>query len=368
MEPSVIKMSQDDQFLKFTLDNINVSLANALRRTVLSDIPIVVFKTFPHDKNKADIKINTSRMNNEILKQRLACIPIHIKDLKFPLEDYVINIKKKNDTETIQIVTTEDFEIIDKNTNKALDKAKRDEIFPPSSLTDDFIDFVRLRPSISDEIDGEEIDIVCTLDVGTAKQDGAYNVVSTCSYAASQDLVKVNDTWTQKLADYKSQGLSKEEIAEEKANWDTLEAKRIIKPDSFDYIIETVGIFSNTSIIYKACHILIDKFEKLVNIFESDDELIKTSNKNMSNCFDIILNNEDYTVGKVLEFIFYKKHYGKILTFCAFNKAHPHDTYSTICLAFEKVTEKSEILTYFTNVCKDAKGIFEKLADNFKED
>jgi DNA-directed RNA polymerase alpha subunit len=37
--------------LTFTLSNINVSIANGLRRTILSDIPVIAFKTFPHSEN-----------------------------------------------------------------------------------------------------------------------------------------------------------------------------------------------------------------------------------------------------------------------------------------------------------------------------
>jgi DNA-directed RNA polymerase alpha subunit len=66
--------------LLFTLSGVNVSLANAIRRTILSDIPLIVFRTSPHEQNKANIILNTTRLNNEILKQRLSCIPIHIKD------------------------------------------------------------------------------------------------------------------------------------------------------------------------------------------------------------------------------------------------------------------------------------------------
>ena len=38
---------------------------------LLSNIPTVVFKTFPYSENKCDITKNTTRFNNEILKQRL---------------------------------------------------------------------------------------------------------------------------------------------------------------------------------------------------------------------------------------------------------------------------------------------------------
>ena len=65
-----------------TISNINCSLANALRRVILANIPTVVFRTSPYEKNDATFHINTSRLNNEILKQRLSCIPIHISDME----------------------------------------------------------------------------------------------------------------------------------------------------------------------------------------------------------------------------------------------------------------------------------------------
>ena len=75
----VVKNSLETKgVLQFTLDNTNVSIANAIRRTILSDIPIVIIDT-KHEK--FNILQNTTRFNNEILKQRLGCIPIHIKNL-----------------------------------------------------------------------------------------------------------------------------------------------------------------------------------------------------------------------------------------------------------------------------------------------
>ena len=87
--------TEDDSHLRFCLSNANVSIANGLRRTILADIPIVVFRTAPHEKNNATIQINTGRMNNEILKQRLSCIPIHISDVNTPIENYQLEIDKK---------------------------------------------------------------------------------------------------------------------------------------------------------------------------------------------------------------------------------------------------------------------------------
>ena len=78
---SLISLKQEKNgILSFTIENVNVSFVNAIRRTILSDIPTLAFNCFPHDKNDANFIKNTTRLNNEILKQRLQCIPIHIND------------------------------------------------------------------------------------------------------------------------------------------------------------------------------------------------------------------------------------------------------------------------------------------------
>ena len=90
MSAQIISLKESADFLTFTIENIDVGYVNGLRRTILSDIPVVVFKTTPHDENKATIITNTSRLNNEIIKQRLSCIPICIKDLGFDLKNYIL--------------------------------------------------------------------------------------------------------------------------------------------------------------------------------------------------------------------------------------------------------------------------------------
>ena len=88
-----------------------MSIANALRRIIVSDIPTFVFRTYPYNENKAEIRHNTTRLHNEIIKQRLSCIPIHIQDMGFPYKDYVIELDVKNETDNIVYVTTRDFKI-----------------------------------------------------------------------------------------------------------------------------------------------------------------------------------------------------------------------------------------------------------------
>ena len=151
--------------MTFTITKTDVSYVNAIRRTILSDIPIVVFKTSPHSENNSDIIVNTSRLNNEVIKQRLSCIPICISNLNEPFNDYLLEVNVENNTDTVMYVTTEDFTIKDLVSGKLLPKDKVREIFPADDHTGYFIDFVRLRPRISDEIPGEKIHLTCDFDI-----------------------------------------------------------------------------------------------------------------------------------------------------------------------------------------------------------
>ena len=95
MDPVIKINSEESNTLKFTMSNINHSLANSLRRIVLSDVPTLVFRTFPHNESKVDIITNTSRLNNEIIKQRIGCISIHITDVVFLTKNMLLKSIRK---------------------------------------------------------------------------------------------------------------------------------------------------------------------------------------------------------------------------------------------------------------------------------
>jgi hypothetical protein len=260
MNPHLEPFDTNDNTFGFTLSGVNVSIANALRRTMLSDIPLVVFRTTPNDMNKCNIIANTSRLNNEIIKQRLSCIPIHIKDIEdFPIKNYIMEVNIENTSDTIMFVTTEHFEIRDLVTGKMLPKDKVREIFPADDITGYFIDFVRLRPKISDEIPGEKLHLTCEFDISSAKEDGMFNAVSTCSYGFTGDIAAQDAELVRKIQTWKDEGKNEKEIKFETANWKLLDAKRIFKKDSFDFALESVGVYTNNEIIDIACKVLIKK-------------------------------------------------------------------------------------------------------------
>jgi RNA polymerase Rpb3/Rpb11 dimerisation domain len=165
MHPVLKTIVDERDVTRFTLSSINVSLANALRRTILSDIPTTTFYTETYNDNQCTIFVNTTRLHNEILKQRLSCIPIHEKDTAVLPGRYILELDVSNDTDNMMIVTTEDFKIRNKETGAYASDAEVRKIFPPFAQTGTFIDFCRLRPRIGDSIPGEQIKLACEFTV-----------------------------------------------------------------------------------------------------------------------------------------------------------------------------------------------------------
>ena len=368
--------TDDDLYLRFCLSGTNVSIANGLRRTILADIPIPVFITTPHEKNKANIQINTGRMNNEILKQRLSCVPIHISDIRFPLEKYQLEVDKKNESDIMEYVTTQDFKIKDIATGTYLSERETRDIFPPDLITGDYIEFCRLRPRISEEVPGEHLKLNCKFDIATAGQDSAFNITSTCAYAFTPDIEKQKQIWLAKEEELRNRPstitpLTDEEIEFEKKNWYFLDAKRITVPDSFDFVIKSIGQLTNKTIIYRACDIIIQKLENFQKNLQEDPEgMIEASATTINNCFDIIIHNEGYTLGKILEYILYSSYYEKtdIFSYCGFQKPHPHIDMCKLRIGFkEAILDKNVVVSYLMNASDAAIKIYERIALSFKD-
>ena len=372
--PRIVSKTDENGQLKFTIDHINVSLANALRRIILSDIPTFVFRTFPYSECKASITTNTSRIHNEILKQRLSCIPIHISDMDPSIKEYQLEINVTADGNEIRYVTTKDFRMKNKTNGKYLTDVKVHEIFKPNEITGDYIEFARLLPKMTEYGEGEQLAMTCDLDIGTAREDGMFNVVCTCAYSMTMDPAKVDEAWRIKEAELVKEGVAaigSEEMKAQRKNWSLLDAQRHTKEDSFDFVIETVGVFTNAEIVSKAAQIMINKCTKFIRDIESGENHIIPTVSTIQNGFDIELKGEDYTLGKVLEFFMHDKHYAEdqTVTYCAFRKIHPHNPDSMIRVGFAETVGVDEgiVAEYITTCARDAITVFEHIRDQFRE-
>jgi DNA-directed RNA polymerase subunit L len=345
MSAKINNFHEEDDVLSFTLSNVDVCYANALRRIILSEIPVVAI-------HNIHIFNNTTRLNNEILKHRLQCIPVCIQDLELNLSNYMLEVDVENNTDMPYIVTTKDFKIKNLTNNTYLNEVDILKIFPPyippTGKTEYFIDFIKLRPKLSEQLQGEKIGLNAEFTISTAKKDSMFNVVGTCSYGFTPDDAEIEKQLQIRKQKWADDGKSDDEINFESKNWVLLEGMRYVLKNSFDFIIQTVGIYDNVVIIEKACVILINKLLELKQLIDNDNIKIEESINTMSNCYDIILENEDYTIGNILNYelyeLFYTQH--KLLNYVGFKKMHPHDNSSIIRVAFvEDNNNIKQILT-----------------------
>jgi len=361
MEPVITKISEENSILSFTMSGANVSIANGLRR-VSSEIQSVVIRTTPHEENMANFEINTTRMNNELLKQRLSCIPIHTSS-DFKVDDYTLIIDKQNKSSNVEYVTTQDFIVVN-NETKQPDTTLSSKLFPVNHITGDYPELARLLPRVSENIEGERLSIKAKFSIGTSKENSSFNVTSTFIYTNTPDPVKQKQAWSEKKREL-SKTHNVDDIAFAEKDWYLLEGKRHFIPDSFDFMIESVGQFTNMEIISKSVVLMIEKLERLKYTIQSDDSIITLSETTIPNSFDIILKGEDYTLGKVIEYVLYEMHYNKTLTYCGFRKPHPHIDESLIRLGFKSPSDKINVVTYIVNAANEAIKIYDSIGKVF---
>ena len=385
--PTIEKDYEDNGELHFILKDIHVSVANALRRTIMMEIPVVVIPTETVDVNQCTVFTNTTRFHNEIVKQRLSTIPIMTQDLEAFPEKYKLIVKVKNETDhELRWVTTDDFILQDKQNEQPIDEMEVRKYFPHDEKTDRPIDFLRLRPAIGPTIPGEEIHLTAEFAVSNAKQNGMYNVASKCVYFNVIDAEARDNLWSLHEQKYKDEGLPEEEIKFEKKNFNCLDAQRCYKtnengePNEFEFVIKTIGQYSNYQLVYLATTILAKKLasfaqqvgSQVVPIHESKNSrdlgYTSVTVSSMECSYDIILEEEDYTLGLLLEHFLFALHYQEEenLTYVGFKKYHPHDDYSVIRMAF-KNDNSALLLTkqYLIKACTEAQRIVEIVQKKF---
>jgi DNA-directed RNA polymerase subunit L len=111
--------------------------------------------------------------------------------------------------------------------------------------------------------------------------------------------------------------------------------------------------------------LLIEKCKKMIADIEnaSGDVDIVPSDTTLSNGYDITLQNEDYTLGKCIEYFLHTNHYmgSRTVSFCGFRKNHPHDNHSMVRIAFHAPTDIDIVHAYLIAAARDSAAVFQSL-------
>jgi DNA-directed RNA polymerase II subunit RPB3 len=373
-EPIITNEIETDGILRFTLSGVDVSIANGLRRTILTDIETLVIRGFPHEKCNINIEKNNTSFHNEYLKHRLTSIPVHVSDtvdFENYIQNYKIMLNKKNTTQQTIIVTTEDFVVVRKDNDKqTLDSST---IFPADINSGDYIPICTLSPVTNNVMEPEEINLTIEFDKGKAKENGCWNTVDLCTYENTKDLELAQEKWQEKKDTMDSDNIELEEM-----DFKNLDAERLFIPNSYDFQIESNNIYTNNTIIKYASDYIIIVLSSFIDMLtkqeapKKDYELIAEynlfeifeANTSIPNTFYLRIEENDYTIGKMIEKYIYII-LGDKISYVSFKKDHPNDSHCFVIFSYKEESDKNGIyddLSLVSNVCID---IFNKIKERF---
>jgi DNA-directed RNA polymerase subunit L len=289
----------NNEVISFDLNNdskeIKTSFANALRRTIISDIYTYIIN------NETIIFFdNTSMLNNEFLKHRLTLIPI-ISDLdNINYEDITITCKKKNENENMENIYVSDFICID-NKNNIIDN---NILFKYPNIL-----FAKLK-------NNQFLSFECKLTKNNAYYGGSFfSPVSVCVYTFKLDDKKVNEM-TNEMSDAQKKTFASQDI------------ERIYKknengdPYCYQFQIESSGFYNSKNILLLGIDALKERLNNLKIEFKNQKSKKITLLENNENpdFFEFLIDHENETIGNLLStYITYNPN----IYFCGYVIEHP---------------------------------------------
>jgi hypothetical protein len=379
-QPAIInkKYNETNNQLQFTLEGVPLCLANGMRRCMISHIPVVMFSVQPEKKEKWT---NMSRFHNEFVEERLLAIPVHTKDLKTLPEKYRLEIDVVNDSDHVMYVTTDSqyFRIRHKETGAYLEDGEVKKLFPPNEKTGMYIDFLRLNAKVGN-LPAVRLALTADFTVSTGGKDSKANSVFV-GMSNTPDRSQIDKAWQEKERELvaKENGgepLSKEEMETEKMDFYALDAQRYYKENSFDFQMQSVGVYTCDEIGKLACQALSRLLEQWGEELETGAVMMNPSKSTMENAWEVKIGGDCYTVGKILEWMMYIMFYlpkewggkgGKegVLNFCAFRKSHPHDDEANLTLGFVDTADKGVVREYLFQGLQEARRLVAEMAKLF---
>jgi DNA-directed RNA polymerase II subunit RPB3 len=302
----------DKNNCSFILNNIDKSLVNAFRRTIISGIPTYKFRTEPYEKCDVKVIKNTCALHNEFLIHRIGMIPVYIEDIEdFDPSKYTFKINIKNDTQSVINVTTNDFKVyqIDEiGEEKEVDSSL---FFKPDPITKEYIVITKLKPDQFGSESGEEVEFEAKLTIGTGEENAGYSPVSKAVFYNSIDEKEVKSEIKRIIAEKEKENdtkLDKIERQKIQKNFENFEAYRHFcknnkgEPNKFNFEIESIGILTVEQIMNKA----IDLIEKNINYFNlaltNENEDIEIINSpTVMDGVDIIVKGQGHTLGNLVQ-------------------------------------------------------------------
>lgn len=393
------------------------SLINCIRRTILSDIPSIAFKTDDNYNRDIHVNENTGSIHNEMLLHRISLLPLYINPINYN-NDYLFELKVEHDnTNTFKFVTAEDFNIyplknklknqideyddgiildselkeliMSKNIENydlknPLPLKKKEKIFRPFEFKGEknYCLITELKNTNTEDIN-QKIDLYGVPSLSTGKDHSRFQAVSLANYTFINDETMLQSAVDEKIAldkipEEKKQGYARKFELQNGERY----FKRDIDNEPYQYNFRIKSLHYNDSgeIFIMALQIVVDKLDNLkLNLLKllKDQETSVSVEKNGDIIYNLIIYNEGHTIGNLLQSHIVRRciDENSIIQVCGYKKIHPLENSIKFILSLnpgnkivkESETNKFQILITFLmdelNVLKEQFKMIIKEAD-----
>ena len=326
----------------FEINNIDLAIVNGLRRTILTDIPIpgVIGEKLDKDEPTVNIITNTGALHNEFIIHRIGLIPICLTEEEIELyEDNSLKLELnvKNDTGKILNVKTNNIKATMNGEN--LSEKKLKELFSPNKVSNDNILITRLRH-------GEHLHFTANVVKRTARDNASFNPVSLSNFTYIQEPTEASKY---------DNVLDKERCYYKNKYGD---------PNKFRFNIEYINInIGPKYLIPKSLDIMIEKLNtirhELINLNASNKIKLQKF-QDIEGCYEFIIENEDDTIGNVIQSFIHNKYIREKNKFNDTNCVyvgyicpHPLKQLMIVRITLEDVTDEKIVTSFIEANCKD---------------
>jgi DNA-directed RNA polymerase subunit L len=311
----------DSRTYTFRMSPFHVTYANTLRRVILANVETVAFNADMTDRGTTtDVVItkNDTPMTNEMLADRAGLVPLNVKDpLNWNPDKYVFSLNVQNDGDAVRDVVAGDF-VVKEVREDADEPVEVDtaQFFPPNPVTKDTCLLAVLKPKGIGQAEGERIELTAKATVGNGRKHARYIPVSQCTYTYTRDTdpVRIKDYFEKWLVKHKKINPRDLEANEEKKSalereFATMEIARCFmvdergEPNSFDFVVESVGVLEVPYIIRRACDIVEGMCLRYSNISKGDipEEITIQPADSSILGFDFLMKGHDHTFGNLIQ-------------------------------------------------------------------
>jgi DNA-directed RNA polymerase subunit L len=340
---NLAKVDENPNMLAFQLSPTLPSYANTLRRMILIGVESVGFRSDMNDKGQTtDVTVleNTTPMTNEMLADRIGLIPIHADPETWNPDEYSFELKVQNEQDDSLPVKAEDFNVrkrgqgVDENTDSLVGNK---QFFQPDPKTKDTC-LIAVLKAKQPRQEGQKIHLLAKATVGTGRDHIRFCPVSQCSYGNTIDPDEARqrmyfEKWIKNSKNKKPEDLKENKALEEMLmrEFQTMEVQRCYKvdpttgePNSFDFVVETVGVLPVSTIVERALKNIESKCMKYAAMDKEPPENVRIQNADARmKGFDFVFQHEDHTLGNLLQTYMDEKMMGTEITFVGYKVPHP---------------------------------------------